>query len=43
MWDSSAAVERVYREHSSRILAVLVRLFGTRNLELAEDVLQVDG
>jgi predicted RNA polymerase sigma factor len=35
-----AAVGEVYREHASRILAALVRLFGTRNLELAEDVLQ---
>lgn len=35
-----ATIESVYREHSSRILAVLVRLFGPKNLELAEDVLQ---
>jgi RNA polymerase sigma-70 factor (ECF subfamily) len=40
MSSSAEAVERAYREHASRILAVLVRLFGTRNLELAEDVLQ---
>jgi len=38
--DSDAVVEQVYSEHASRILAALVRLFGTRNLELAEDVLQ---
>src|SRR5437899_141442 len=38
--DTDAAVEKVYSEHASRILAALVRLFGTRNLELAEDVLQ---
>jgi RNA polymerase sigma-70 factor (ECF subfamily) len=37
---TEAAVEKVYAEHSARILAVLVRIFGTRNLELAEDVLQ---
>jgi RNA polymerase sigma-70 factor (ECF subfamily) len=40
MTESDAAVERVYGEHAARILAVLVRIFGTRNLELAEDVLQ---
>lgn len=40
MTDSEAALERVYKEHSARILATLVRLFGARNLELAEDVLQ---
>jgi RNA polymerase sigma-70 factor (ECF subfamily) len=40
MTEAEAAVERLYREQSSRILAVLVRLFGTRQLELAEDVLQ---
>jgi RNA polymerase sigma-70 factor (ECF subfamily) len=40
MTASEAAVETVYAEHSARLLAVLVRLFGTRNLELAEDVLQ---
>jgi len=40
MSDLAATIEKVYREHASRILAVLVRLFGARNLELAEDVLQ---
>ena len=40
MSDNGTAIEQVYREHASRILAVLVRLFGARNLELAEDVLQ---
>ena len=40
MAEPAAAIEQVYREHASRILAVLVRLFGARNLELAEDVLQ---
>jgi RNA polymerase sigma factor (sigma-70 family) len=38
--ETGAVVEKVYSEHASRILAALVRLFGTRNLELAEDVLQ---
>jgi RNA polymerase sigma-70 factor (ECF subfamily) len=37
---TDATIESIYREHSSRILAVLVRLFGPKNLELAEDVLQ---
>ena len=44
MTESDAAVERVvervFGEHAARILAVLVRIFGVRNLELAEDVLQ---
>lgn len=40
MTEHDAAIEGVYREHASRILAVLVRLFGPKNLELAEDVLQ---
>jgi RNA polymerase sigma-70 factor (ECF subfamily) len=38
--ETAAAVEQAYNEHASRILAALVRLFGTRNLGLAEDVLQ---
>lgn len=38
--EAEAEIARVYREHAARMLAVLVRLFGTRNLELAEDVLQ---
>lgn len=40
MTEHERAVERTYKEHSARILAVLVRVFGTQNLELAEDVLQ---
>lgn len=40
MSESGAVIERVYREHASRILAVLVRIFGAHNFELAEDVLQ---
>jgi RNA polymerase sigma-70 factor (ECF subfamily) len=40
MSDSEAAVEKVYGENASRILAALVRIFGPQNLELAEDVLQ---
>jgi RNA polymerase sigma factor (sigma-70 family) len=40
MTDCETTVEQVYKEHSARILAVLVRVFGPSNLELAEDVLQ---
>lgn len=40
MNDCEVAVADVYKEHASRILATLVRVFGVRNLELAEDVLQ---
>jgi RNA polymerase sigma-70 factor (ECF subfamily) len=40
MTEVDQAIETAYGQHASRILAVLVRLFGTRNLELAEDVLQ---
>lgn len=40
MTDCETAVDRAYKDHSARILAALVRLFGTHNLELAEDVLQ---
>jgi RNA polymerase sigma factor (sigma-70 family) len=39
MTETDAVIEDIYREHAARILAVLVRLFGTKNLELAEDVL----
>ena len=35
---ASAAVERVYREHRTRMLAALVRALG--DFELAEDALQ---
>ncbi|HEX4405093.1 MAG TPA: sigma-70 family RNA polymerase sigma factor [Polyangia bacterium] len=40
MNESDAIIEKLYAEQASRILAVLVRLFGPRNLGLAEDVLQ---
>lgn len=36
----AGTIESVYRAHSARILAALVRVFGPENLELAEDVLQ---
>jgi len=38
--DAQAQVDRVYKEHAARILAVLTRIFGFHNLQLAEDVLQ---
>ncbi len=40
MSDCQTTIEQVYKEHAAGILATLVRLFGPRNLELAEDVLQ---
>ncbi len=40
MTGPETAIDGVYKEHSARILAALVRLFGAHNLELAEDVLQ---
>jgi len=40
MTQPSAAVETVYKENSAKILAVLVRIFGTQHFDLAEDVLQ---
>lgn len=30
----------IYKEHSAALLSVLVRLFGSHNFDLAEDVLQ---
>lgn len=38
--DAQQLVDRVYKEHAGRILAVLTRMFGFANLQLAEDVLQ---
>src|SRR4051812_22930128 len=38
--DAQAALDRAYKEHAARILAVLTRIFGVHNLQLAEDVLQ---
>lgn len=35
-----AAIEAVFRRESRRLIAVLTRLFGPHNLELAEDVVQ---
>jgi DNA-directed RNA polymerase specialized sigma24 family protein len=39
MTESNAAVEAAYEEHSARLLALLVRIFGTQNLDMAEDLL----
>lgn len=38
--DPSAVLEQLYKAQAARLLAVLVRLFGPQNLDLAEDVLQ---
>jgi RNA polymerase sigma-70 factor (ECF subfamily) len=35
-----AEIESLFRRESSRLISVLTRIFGPRNLELAEDVLQ---
>lgn len=35
-----ALIAELYKTHSARLLAVLTRIFGTHNLDLAEDVLQ---
>jgi RNA polymerase sigma-70 factor (ECF subfamily) len=35
-----AEIETLFRRESGRLISVLTRLFGPRNLELAEDVLQ---
>lgn len=39
MSELEGILEAIYREHSARLLAVLVRIFGPSNLALAEDVL----
>ena len=33
-------INQLYRSEAAKILAVLTRIFGTHNFELAEDVLQ---
>ena len=33
-------VEHLFREQSGRLISVLTRIFGTENLEMAEDVVQ---
>ncbi len=40
MRDVDTLISETYKTHSAKLLAVLTRLFGTHNLELAEDVLQ---
>ena len=38
--DSSGLVEHLFRHESARMLAVLVRILGVHNFDLAEDVVQ---
>ena len=33
-------VDHLFRHHSAKIIATLTRVFGSRNLDLAEDVVQ---
>lgn len=40
MPDLQSLIANLYKEHSARLLAVLTRIFGAHNFELAEDVLQ---
>ena len=40
MNDLDILVEKVYKRHASRLLAVLTSIFGAHNYELAEEVLQ---
>ena len=38
--DVSKVIEKLYRDESRKLLAVLARIFGTHNFQLAEDTLQ---
>jgi len=38
--DAKALVDHLFRQQAGRMVAILTRLFGVHNLELAEDVLQ---
>ncbi len=40
MFNAAETIDALYKEQASRLLAVLVRIFGSRNFDLAEDVLQ---
>lgn len=40
MFDSSKKLNELYRQESSRLVAVLTRVFGPHNFEMAEDVVQ---
>ena len=37
---SPAEIERLFRRDAGRLISVLTRILGPRNLELAEDVMQ---
>ena len=38
--DTDSLVDHLFRRHSARIVATLTRVFGSRHLDLAEDVVQ---
>ena len=38
--DSTYIVDHLFRHESGKMIAVLTRIFGIHNLELAEDVVQ---
>lgn len=38
--DTDALVDHLFRRHSAKIVATLTRVFGSRHLDLAEDVVQ---
>ena len=40
MTDVGALIEQLYKTESAKLLAVLTRIFGVHNFDLAEDVLQ---
>lgn len=40
MNDVETLIAQTYKDHSARLLSVLIRVLGARNFELAEDVLQ---
>ena len=40
MTDVDALIEQLYKTQSAKLLAVLTRIFGVHNFDLAEDVMQ---
>ena len=38
--DTDVLVDHLFRHQSAKIVATLTRVFGSRNLDLAEDVVQ---
>ena len=38
--DPEQLVDHLFRRHSAKIVATLTRVFGSRHLDLAEDVVQ---